>query len=1006
MKFNEDSRVKIPTLLHLVELGYDYLSLKNHKWDQSSNIFVEIFNESIKNINPKLSDIEISKIYDDISICLSNEDLGKIFYEKIVSKSGVKLIDFENFNNNTFNVVTELPYKKDDDEFRPDITILINGMPLIFIEVKKPNNRDGILVEHKRLQTRFANKKFRNFINITQLIIFSNNMEYDENSIQPIQGAFYAATSYGQVSFNYFREPELLEEKTFFNKRINTDEIETEILKDNNLVSIKQSPEFITNKNFNTPTNKICTSLLQRERLSFLLQYGFAYVKEEQGIKKHVMRYPQIFATKAIKRKLEEGVKKGIIWHTQGSGKTALAFYNIKHLTHYFQKKKIIPKFYFIVDRIDLLIQASREFKARGLIVHNINSKEEFSKEIKSSEAIHNNSGKDEITVVNIQKFKDDSKVVVKNDYNINIQRIYFLDEVHRSYNPKGSFLANLEESDVNAIKIGLTGTPLIGTDYNSKLIFGDYIHKYYYNSSIADGYTLRLIREEIETKYKLTLTKTLEDIKILKGDADKRLVYSHPKFVEPLLDYIVEDFEKTRIVLNENTIGGMVVCDTADQAREMYKIFLKKYENKNKEDYKVKKAALILHDFENKEIRKELIENYKYGKIDLLFVFNMLQTGFDSPRLKKIYIGRIIKSHNLLQTLTRVNRVYKNFKYGYVVDFANIQKEFEKTNSAYLKELQLELGDELINYSDIFKSPEEVTKEIDDIKKILVKYNTENAEIFSQQITQISNRKEMAEIAKALDNARELYNIIRLSKNYEILNYINFDKLFQLSREANNRLALINTKEQIENNIDNTNILNIALEDVLFTFVKVNEEEMKLVDELKNILQKTRESLSSNFDQQDIIFISLKAELERLFKKKKLNEVNKSDMSNNIGDLELILSKSKELERKNQLIKAKYDNDEKYARLHKRLMEKDPLTPNEEKLFEALNSLKKETDLQILKNSNILENEGFVEKMITRLIIEQLKNAHGLALDSNQAKFINSTITKEYINEFYGKAA
>ena len=1006
MKFNEDSRVKIPTLLHLVELGYDYLSLKNNKWDQSSNIFEEIFNKSIKNINPKLSDIEISKIYDDISICLSNEDLGKIFYEKIVSKSGVKLIDFENFNNNTFNVVTELPYKKDDDEFRPDITILINGMPLIFIEVKKPNNRDGILVEHKRLQTRFANKKFRNFINITQLIIFSNNMEYDENSIQPIQGAFYAATSYGQVSFNYFREPELLEEKTFFNKRINTDEIETEILKDNNLVSIKQSPEFITNKNFNTPTNKICTSLLQRERLSFLLQYGFSYVKEEQGIKKHVMRYPQIFATKAIKRKLEEGVKKGIIWHTQGSGKTALAFYNIKHLTHYFQKKKIIPKFYFIVDRIDLLIQASREFKARGLIVHNINSKEEFSKEIKSSEAIHNNSGKDEITVVNIQKFKDDSKVAVKNDYNINIQRIYFLDEVHRSYNPKGSFLANLEESDINAIKIGLTGTPLIGTDYNSKLIFGDYIHKYYYNSSIADGYTLRLIREEIETKYKLTLKKTLEDIKILKGDADKRLVYSHPKFVEPLLDYIVEDFEKTRIVLNENTIGGMGVCDTADQAREMYKIFLKKYENKNKEDYKVKKAALILHDFENKEIRKELIENYKYGKIDLLFVFNMLQTGFDSPRLKKIYIGRIIKSHNLLQTLTRVNRVYKNFKYGYVVDFANIQKEFEKTNSAYLKELQLELGDELKNYSDIFKSPEEVTKEIDDIKKILVKYNTENAEIFSQQITQISNRKEMAEIAKALDNARELYNIIRLSKNYEKLNCINFDKLFQLSREANNRLALINTKEQIENNIDNTNILNIALEDVLFTFVKVNEEEMKLVDELKNILQKTRESLSSNFDQQDIIFISLKAELERLFKKKKLNEVNKSDMSNNIGDLELILSKSKELERKNQLIKAKYDNDEKYARLHKRLMEKDPLTPNEEKLFEALSSLKKETDLQILKNSNILENEGFVEKMITRLIIEQLKNVHGLALDSNQAKFINSTITKEYINEFYGKAA
>ena len=195
-------------------------------------------------------------------------------------------------------------------------------------------------------------------------------------------------------------------------------------------------------------------------------------------------------------------MKKGIIWHTQGSGKTALTYYNVKHLTDYYQKKSIIPKFYFIVDRIDLLIQAGREFTARGLTVHKIDSRDEFAKDIKSTSVIHNNSGKAEITVVNIQKFKDDPDVVRNADYNVNIQRIYFMDEVHRSYNPKGSFLANLNESDPNAIKIGLTGTPLLGTDYNSRSLFGEYIHKYYYNSSIADGYTLRLIRE-IETNIK-----------------------------------------------------------------------------------------------------------------------------------------------------------------------------------------------------------------------------------------------------------------------------------------------------------------------------------------------------------------------------------------------------------------------------------------------------------------------------------------------------------------------
>src|SRR5690606_2548868 len=124
-----------------------------------------------------------------------------------------------------------------------------------------------------------------------------------------------------------------------------------------------------------------------------------------------------------------------------------------------------------------------------------------------------------------------------------------------------------------NAIKIGLTGTPLLGDEYNSRLLFGDYIHKYYYNSSIADGYTLRLIREEIETKYKLTLKEALESIQLLKGNSDKKIIYAHPKFVEPMLDYIVQDFEKARIAMNDATIGGMVVCDSSEQAKMMSEI-------------------------------------------------------------------------------------------------------------------------------------------------------------------------------------------------------------------------------------------------------------------------------------------------------------------------------------------------------------------------------------------------------------------------------------------------
>ncbi|MBP7274493.1 MAG: DEAD/DEAH box helicase family protein [Saprospiraceae bacterium] len=213
----------------------------------------------------------------------------------------------------------------------------------------------------------------------------------------------------------------------------------------------------------------------------------------------------------------------------------------------------------------DLLIQAKREFTARDLIVHIVDSKVDFVKSIKTTTAIHNNSGRAEITVVNIQKFSEEANVTQKQDYDISIQRIYFLDEVHRSYKPQGSFLANLTQSDTNSIKIDLTDTPLITKDYYSKDLFGNYIHKYYYNASIADGYTLRLIREEIESDYKIVRKDALDKIKILKGDIERQKVFAHTNFVEPMLDYIVNDFEKSRLSFSDSSIGGMVVCDSFD---------------------------------------------------------------------------------------------------------------------------------------------------------------------------------------------------------------------------------------------------------------------------------------------------------------------------------------------------------------------------------------------------------------------------------------------------------
>ena len=1025
MSFNENTRVKIPAILHLCKLGYEYVSLSKSKHDESANIFTDIFAESILRINPEMEKGDAKRVFDDVSLALDNEDLGQAFFNMLTATSGRRLIDFRNFENNSFHVVTELTCKNGDDEFRPDITLLINGMPLAFIEVKKPNNRNGILEERKRINDRFKNKKFRKFINISQVLVFSNNMEYDSEDMEPIQGAFYSSTSYSETNFNYFREEENFDLSVLL--KAEDDALENFVLKDNNLSAIKYSPEFITNKDPNTPTNRILTSLFCRERLAMLLKYGFAYVRTETKLEKHIMRYPQLFATKAIERTIDKGTKKGIIWHTQGSGKTALAFYNVQYLTDYFQRKNIVPKFYFIVDRIDLMIQAASVFKSCGLVVHTVDSRDELVRDFRSQQAINNLSGQREITVVNIQKFKEDNDVLQASAYDINAQRVYFLDEVHRSYSPTGSFLANLINSDQKAILIGLTGTPLIESDRNSRALFGDYIHKYYYNRSIADGYTLRLIREDIETQYAMQMKQVLEDleIKIKKGDIEKRDVYSHERFVEPMLDYIVEDFVKSRNTFGDHTLGGMVVCDSSEQAEKLFEIFVNKYHPEQKTveavaSYSVMKeaapiygnytdrhgkkisASLILHDVGTKDDRKDEVNKFKAGEIDLLFVYNMLLTGFDSHRLKKLYIARLVKRHNLLQTLTRVNRPYKNFKYGYVVDFADIRKEFDETNKAYFDELQAELGNEWQNYTNFFKSKEEIEVEIADIKEKLFGYDLNNAEIFSTQISQIEDRKTMLEIKKALENVKNLYNLIRLYGHFDLIEKVDFKKLRQLYDEAARHLELLNLKESIQNDVNSVNLLNAALENVIFLFVKRSEEELVIADQLKDMLGKTREALGGNFDQTDPQFVSLYDELKRLFDQRNLNEVSQDEMRKNIGALQKIFDKVTELNRRNNLLKAKYENDAKYARLHKRVMEKGAISKRESEIQESLMEIKKNTDEKVLLNSKLLDNEGYFSQQLIQLVIGAFDRIK-VALEPDSARFINGLLVKEYVNEYQG---
>lgn len=1023
MVFNENTRVKIPALIHLTRLGYKYLSLKdnNHVFNPDTNIILDIFTKQLQILNPDATDESIAQELKNIQEELNYDDLGRAFYKRLLGKGegSLKLIEWKNFSHNTFHIATELAFKNGEDEFRPDITVFINGLPLSFIEVKKPNNPEGIKAERDRINSRFKNEKFRRFINITQLIVFSNNMEYDDTDIHKLQGAFYATTAKNyDTMFNNFREQKRSE---YIDEIKDIDEkIENLILTDNNCRVVKHSPEFLSNKDMDTPTNRIISSLYSKDRLIDLLKFAICYVDEkdeETGIvtiQKHIMRYPQFFATKAIIAKLEEGVNRGVIWHTQGSGKTALAFFNFYTLRDYFAKKGIIPKFYFIVDRLDLATQAKEEFSKRGLSVHSIDNKDALIADF------NYNAGTEGITVVNIHKFREDTLTVRDSGYNIDVQKVFFIDEAHRSYDPRGSFLANLYNSDKQSIKIALTGTPLIiYTDHDengeikdssqkeesktTRNIFGQYIHKYYYNDSIRDGYTLKLLREEIETSYKEKIRGIISNIKLQAGNINKKDLYAHPRFVSPMLEYITKDFINSRIRFGEKSIGGMVVCGSSEQAREMYRLF-----NETADIHKMS-GALILHDEDDKETRKVKTKAFKDGKIDLLFVYSMLLTGFDAPRLKKLYLGRKIRAHNLLQTLTRVNRPYKNFKLGYVVDFADISEEFEVTNQAYFRELKEEYSENLDDedpnniFGSLFMSKAEIDQKISEIQNTIIDYTTENLETFSNQISTIDNREQILKLKNALESARDIYNIARLLGYTEILEKLDFKILAKLLTMVSDRLKLLNLKEAM-NDINSKELLNTAIEDVIFTFTKTGEEELRLLSEdLHNIASRVRSELDKNINKKDKEWQSLYQLFVELLHKHNidLNAESLDNMKFESEKLKQIFDQIRELNRKNSMLCAKFNGDRKLAVVFKNIQSSGKVSDNIP-LYNLLNDSKNKIDARLGQNQNLLSNPGFFRQATGEDIYECFQ-AGRYEVSADIIRNLITFTADEYLSEYQG---
>lgn len=1012
--FSELTRVQIPAALHLMRMDYTYLPRNGKEIaerDPDTNILVSVFKEQFLKFNNYLTEEDFERELANIKLELDQNDLGRSFFRHLQGQEDAIYIDWEHPEVNTFHVALEVTCQNGQDEFRPDIVIFINGLPLSYIEVKQPNairdGKTGIQSEQDRTKQRFENRKFRRFNNIIQLIALSDNLPYISGQGQQKQGSYYGSNAYSKTKFNAFKEER---EEDFLHSLspLTEDQIDF-VLEDMKRFALKSQPEFTTNLNPDTPCNAFLSSLYQKERLLFMLRFGLVYVEEESKdgqmqLQKHVMRYPQYFATRAIEETIAKGVKKGVIWHTQGSGKTALAFFNIRYLTNYFSKEGIVPQFYFVVDRLDLADQAFKEFTKRGLKVKRINNPQELNQK---------QDGYD-VAVVNIQKFKDDSDLTDRSGYDLNRQNIYFIDEAHRSYNERGSYLPNLYQADTKAIKIALTGTPLITYKKDGKTkeshattrdIFGDYIHKYYYNQSIDDGFTLRLMREDIETSYKDNLRSINEEIQ--RGDLSKEDIFAHPHYVEPMLDFIIEDFNRARdLVFDDQTIGGMIVCDSSKQARELEK----QLEEQRQAGSTTLTSALILHDEGDKEEKKDKVDAYKEGKIDLIIVYSMLLTGFDAPRLKRLYLGRKIKAHNLLQTLTRVNRPYKDYLFGYVIDFADISKEFDKTNRAYLEELNQEYDSTLTGengedvFGSLFVSADEISQELSKTEQILIDYPTGNLEYFSQVINDIKDRKQLNDLRKALESIKQYYNVARLLGYEHLLQEIDIDQIAILLNILSRRLLTLSLIDKPDEFSSRT-LLNLAMSETSFSFIKIAEAELRLAaNDLEDWRRRVGSGINKQIDEKDPEWVSLYEEFQRIMKKHLIHGQEGFTMENikeTQKAYEKLFADVESYHSRMRRLSMNFDGDIMAARSYKHVTN-SAMVRDFPAIYHVIKDSKVRLDQKIGQNQGILENEGYLKRLIEEEITHGVQDSQSdRRLSMQDVDRVVESLFEEYEREY-----
>lgn len=376
--------------------------------------------------------------------------------------------------------------------------------------------------------------------------------------------------------------------------------------------------------------------------------------------------------------------------------------------------------------------------------------------------------------------------------------------------------------------------------------------------------------------------------------------------------------------------------------------------------------------------------------------------------------MGRSLDGHDLLQALTRVNRPYHDFKYGYVVDFVDIKENFDATNDRYLRELN-RTSDESDNThteniaNDILVSKEDVETKIKEIKSVLFNFTIDDVEEFRKQIDEIENKDSLYKLRNTLTDAKAIINQVRSfgdEETKEKLASLPMGRISSLITEVTHRIERINLFESTEHMADVSGIINVALSELEFEFKKGIPEELRIVvNDIRERSERVQAEFEANFDTKEERYVILADEFREYFRKKGFVPQSTEDAKASIQYMDEVMKKIREINRRNNILKRKYKGDERFVRIHKRIEEQNQkrerpiISAHEYEIAENLAKMKDEIDRQLFLDINILDNEPAFGQDVLSIIGKELI-AMKIRADIKDRKYLSSLITTEYLQQ------